>query len=168
MPTSTLQRSLRLFHSSARSCHLVGPPDPISHLRPVIYDDQPLTTPVDTRHPYSLREFAEQTHDDELHFKLHRQQTDVFNHRYWTDSNTRFEAAKQTVLDSLPSACTPKDRELALSEFYKQWLSQEGQRAADYSTEWRRRNFEGIKLAARVEYQRMQARIASVFTKSQQ
>jgi hypothetical protein len=50
-------------------------------------------------------------------------------------------------------------RENALSEFYKNWMVQEQTRQDKYSAEWRKRNFDNIVLAARVEYQRFKRRI---------
>ncbi|KAF8557272.1 hypothetical protein OG21DRAFT_1482363 [Imleria badia] len=161
-------RALALFrclHVSSSSRHLVGPNDPISNLRPIIYTDTP-TPPAShsqrhVNHPYSLHEFTDVPHDHtlELQHKLAREQLDAFNHNYWTDSNTRFEAAKQSVLTSLPESASPKTRENALSEFYKKWVMQEKTRQNDYSDEWRKRNWETILLAARVEYQRVKRRI---------
>ncbi|KAH7910182.1 hypothetical protein BJ138DRAFT_139798 [Hygrophoropsis aurantiaca] len=205
----------RLVHRSACAYTLVGPPHPISNLRPVLYDDPPplpnrkntntstntstntntnTTNTNNIRHPYSLREFrhdadahAQYTLASELRYKLAQEQLDAFNHNYWLESNTRFEAAKQSVLDSLrapepsqspsspshpPTSPTPSHTspspthpdpltlERALSEFYKKWVVQESARQAAYSAEWRRRNAETILLAARVEYQRFKARIS--------
>lgn len=89
----TLARSL---HVSSASRHLVGPNDPISNLRPIIYTDVPCTpSPAEGRpeshvnHPYSLNEFtdaqAQHDHTLELQYKLAREQLDTFNHNYWTD-----------------------------------------------------------------------------------
>jgi len=48
--------------------------------------------------------------------------------------------------------------EKALSEFYKKWVMQEKTRQDEYSTEWRKRNWDNILLAARVEFQRFKQR----------
>ena len=178
----------RSLHVSSASRHLVGPNDPISHLRPIIYTDTP-TPPsshsqgqLESRvnHPYSLHEFTDVQHDHalELQYKLAREQLDAFNHNYWADvrrdnipldlgsfhswlrqSNTRFETAKQSVLASLPESASSETHENALSEFYKKWVMQERTRQDDYSTEWQTRNWNTIILAARVEYQRFKQRV---------
>lgn len=75
-------RQIRTFHSSPLCRDLVGPPDPVSHLRPVVYDDAPLP-PSDVRHPYSLREFTGDTR--EYQWKIQRQQLDAYNQEFWTD-----------------------------------------------------------------------------------
>lgn len=74
-------------------------------------------------------------------------------------SNTRFETARQSVLTSLPESASPETRENALSEFYKKWVMQEKTRQDEYSDGWRKRNWETIFLAARVELQRFKQRI---------
>ncbi|KAI0079885.1 hypothetical protein K474DRAFT_1705145 [Panus rudis PR-1116 ss-1] len=155
-PFAANLRIIRSIHASSARLNLVGPPDPVSNIRPVIYDDAP-ATPSDARHPYSLREFTGDTR--EYHWKMHRQQLDAFNHTFWADSNTRFEAAKQAVLDSLPESSTPEDREVALSDFYSKWLRQEGHRQRAYSMELRKRTWTDIVLGAKVSYQKFWSRI---------
>lgn len=177
----------RLLHVSSASRHLVGPNDPISNFRPIVYTDTPAPAASHSQgrleshvnHPYSLNEFTDVLHDHalELQYKLAREQLDAFNHNFWTDvgrdtfcwilaftyklrqSNSRFETAKRSVLASLPESASPETHENALSEFYKKWVMQEKMRQDEYSTEWRKRNWENIFLAARVQYQRFKQRI---------
>ncbi|KAK2466878.1 hypothetical protein APHAL10511_001136 [Amanita phalloides] len=148
-----------------RRCELVGPPDPISNLRPVIYDEPFVSMhPKQLNHPYSLAEFdaTEDSFEElELQYKLQRQQLDAFNHQFWLDANSRFEAAKATILDALPDSATPLDKEHGLSDFYRQWLLQESERTDAYTTEWRKRSFAIIALGFRVEYQRLYKRLSS-------
>jgi hypothetical protein len=89
-PLSSLSTSVRWIHASSRACNLVALPDPISHMRPIIYDDAPLVSPPSRiRHPYSLSEFAvgvqNEAADSELQYKLQRQQLDAFHHNFWLD-----------------------------------------------------------------------------------
>ena len=67
----------RSLHASLVRRDLVGPPDPVSHLRPIIYDDAP-PPPAQVRHPYSLREFTGDTR--EYQWKMQRQELDALNH----------------------------------------------------------------------------------------
>ncbi|KAA1471120.1 hypothetical protein DENSPDRAFT_837048 [Dentipellis sp. KUC8613] len=150
-------RSLRLLHSSAVAHNRVGPPDAISNLRPILYDDPVPLSSEELRHPYSLSEFRGDP--AEYQWKLQRQQLDAWNHAFWTDSNARFERAKAAVLSSLPESASADARELALADFYKQWVLQETTRQENYTREWRQRSFEEIKLAARVHYQKLVARM---------
>ena len=82
--SSSASRTLhvRTFHASIARQHLVGPPDPVSHLRPVIYDDAP-PPPPQARHPYSLKEFTGDTR--EYQWKMQRQELDAFNHEFWKE-----------------------------------------------------------------------------------
>ncbi|KAJ4487907.1 hypothetical protein J3R30DRAFT_3279581 [Lentinula aciculospora] len=167
-PSSLSRCRSRLLHGSAKTLrHLVGPPDPISHLRPIIYDDvSSPPTPAVVYHPYSLQEFdpvpARNSNTYEMQWKLQRQQLDELSQNFWLDSNTRFESAKESVLASLPASCTPLDKENALSEFYKQWLLQESERVDEYSKIWRARNWANIVLAARVKYSRFPSLITGL------
>lgn len=166
----------RGLHSSAPLFHLVGPPDHISHIRPVIYDDVPPPPPPSRlQHPYSLAEFDPEppvgTGAFDLQWKLQRQQIDNMDQNFWHDvcnhscflpsigtdihlhqSNVRFEGGKDAVLASLPSTATTLDKENALSEFYKQWVMQEKDRTNGYTDEWRARNISCITMAARASF----------------
>ncbi|EPS98567.1 hypothetical protein FOMPIDRAFT_1148676 [Fomitopsis schrenkii] len=152
---------VRHLHASLVRRHLVGPSDPVSNLRPVIYDDAVPEHRTDLTHPYSLREFGGDTR--EYQWKMQRQQLDAYNHVFWTDCNLRFGAAKQAVLDSLPESCPVEDRESALSAFYRRWADQEAERQRAYSAEWRRRNWASISLGARLAYEKVAARVAHPF-----
>ncbi|KAF8625804.1 hypothetical protein AX15_005191 [Amanita polypyramis BW_CC] len=165
--TSAARRAVHTKPAPRRR-ELVGPPDPISNIRPVIYDESEVSIqPKQLNHPYSLSEFdtVENSFDDlELQYKLQRQQIDVFNHQFWFDSNVRFEAAKALILDALPESATPLDREHALSDFYQRWLVQESERTDAYTTEWRKRLFAVVFLGTRVKCQRLYKRISNSFS----
>jgi len=169
MLVSIIRPSLiRLIHTSSRACNLVAPPDPVSHMRPIIYSDTPPPAPPSRiRHPYSLTEFStgskKRREETALQFKLQRQQLDEFHQHFWFDSNTRFEAAKQAVLAGLPPSATVLDKEKTLSEFYKQWYLQEAAHTDEYTREWRRRNVVLIKLGVRVEFERLANRLSDFF-----
>ncbi|KAI0831350.1 hypothetical protein BC628DRAFT_1415867 [Trametes gibbosa] len=157
---------VRNFHVSASRKHLVGPPDPISHLRPVVYDDAPPPVAQRVPHPYSLGEFTGNTR--EYQWKMQRQELDAFNHAFWLDSNSRFYAAKEAVLQSLPeTAGGAEQREHALSAFYVRWVAQERTRLDAYNVEWRRRNWSTILLGARVRYQELVSRVTHPFRREQ-
>ncbi|KAH9856928.1 hypothetical protein C2E23DRAFT_805982 [Lenzites betulinus] len=159
-------RNFRTLHVSASRNHLVGPPDPISHLRPVVYDDAPPPAAPRVRHPYSLGEFTGNTR--EYQWKMQRQELDAFNHSFWLDSNTRFYAAKDGVLQSLPESASAEQREHALSAFYARWVAQERTRLDAYNAEWRKRNWSTILLGARVRYQEMMSRVMHPFRRRQE
>ncbi|KAL5489907.1 hypothetical protein ACEPAI_4739 [Sanghuangporus weigelae] len=180
-----LRRNIR---TSSQKRALVGPPDPVSNLRPVIYDEVESIPSWRKRkgkgkegdsvvelgggeNTSSLvkRKQATTSHPYQLdefsgdpldyQWRLERSRLDAYNHAFWKDSNTRFETAKQAVLSSLPEDASPETREAALSEFYGKWLQQEHERLRGYSNEWNRRNFGGIMLAARAAISQFRSRI---------
>ena len=91
----------RLLSTTAPARDLIGPSDPLSNLRPVIYTDSPSPSPSPPavrRHPYSLTEFRLRTKapgareagsGPELalayRWRLQKQQLDAFNHAFWAD-----------------------------------------------------------------------------------
>ena len=81
-------------------------------------------------------------------------------------SNTRFYAAKEAVQSSLPSTASTRDKEEAISIFLKQWVVQEKDDADAYTEEWRRRNFQLIKIGTRVEFHNLRERILNYFRTS--
>jgi len=83
---------------------------------------------------------------------------DVDSHAFWTESNTRFNRAKEEVLSSLPPDASDEYKEAALSQFYSQWLAQERTRLQHYADDWSKQNATGIVLAARVAVRRFRAK----------
>lgn len=155
--------SLRLFHSTARVKYLVGPPDPISNIRPVIYhQEDPLSSTSygeKVQHPYSLKEFTQVESAHDYQVNLQKAQLDAFDHAFWINNNYRFEAAKAAVLDTLPEKATTQDREFVLSIFYRDWLIQESPRLEAYNKTWRRRSADIILLDARTQWTKLLSRI---------
>ncbi|KAF8503427.1 hypothetical protein F5888DRAFT_1792434 [Russula emetica] len=162
-PASLVLRPLRLLHSSVPTANYVGPPDPVSNIRPILYNDLNSTIAESPQHhPYSLDEFRNDSLDTlEYQWKLQRQQLDAFNDAFWRDTNTRFEVAKAAVESGLPPHATAEQCEEHLGEFYKNWVLQEAPRQEEYDSEWRRRSMQEIKLAARVSYQKLKARFTT-------
>ncbi|KAG6845318.1 hypothetical protein H0H87_010775 [Tephrocybe sp. NHM501043] len=163
VPTRPCCLLVRSIHTAS---NLFSPPDPVSHMRPIIYSDAPAPPPPSfIRHPYSLTEFSSgRPQDSALQFQLQRQQLDDFHHSFWFDSNTRFETAKQAVLAGLPSSASPLDKERTLSEFYREWYLQEAPRTDTYTIEWRRRNIALIKLNARLRLQNLTHSVSDFFS----
>ena len=82
-------RTVRLLHSTTRRCNLIGPPDPISNLRPVLYHNPGKAISAELSHPYSLREFSgDVVVDHDLQWRLHQQDLDAFSQKFWTDVST--------------------------------------------------------------------------------
>jgi len=90
---------------------------------------------------------------------LQKTQLDAFDHAFWTNNNYRFEAAKAAALDALPENATGQDKEIVLSNFYRDWLIQEGPRLEVYNETWRRRSLSIILLDARTQWGKFLSRI---------
>lgn len=184
LPTTTVLRAttrLRLFHSTACAKYLVGPPDPISNIRPAIYHQEDPSSSTSygdkVQHPYSLKEFTQVESSLDYQVNLQKTQLDAFDHAFWTNvctfpggssdlnlnflpqNNYRFEAAKAAALDALPENATAQDKEFVLSKFYRDWLIHETPRLEAYNETWRRRSLDIILLDARTQWTKFLSRI---------
>ncbi|CAE6516750.1 unnamed protein product [Rhizoctonia solani] len=150
----------------------VGPPDPISNIRPVLRAN--LTElGLQRAHPYSLSEFSRQEVVGYSASSLHERHIEAFNHSFWTDVgpinsqkkrlnysllqvNTRFNAARQKILDSHPPVGPGKDTsardaalEADLAAFYRSWLAEEDSRFRAYILRYYVEQVRGIWLVFR-------------------
>ena len=130
----------------------VGPPDPVSNLRPIVYKE-PQTRPASVLHPYSLDEFTApaqaprgsstraltryadqllgQLEAVKMHTRLQSMWLDQFNQRFWLDNNVRFTRA----LEEYISQVAPRgDATLEmLAPFYREWLVVNERRLRHYN-----------------------------------
>ncbi|XP_073339047.1 cytochrome c oxidase assembly factor 8 [Pagrus major] len=136
------------FRPAPSSTHdWIGPPNPLSNLRPIIYHVPENETELEKR----LRHL--------------RQETEDWNHDFWTRQNITFSKEKETFIISQLKAkgLTVRDeqgRRRALSSeemavFYKSFLDKNRIRHANYNKEWYRRNFTITLLMARVALNNM-------------
>ncbi|KAF8744756.1 hypothetical protein RHS02_01955, partial [Rhizoctonia solani] len=152
----------------------VGPPDPISNIRPILRAN--LTElGLQRAHPYSLSEFSRQEVIGYSASALHERHIEAFNHSFWTDVghlgawinvnqlnydllqvNTRFNAARQKILDSHPPVGLGKDAaardtalEADLATFYRSWLAEEDARFRAYILRYYVEQIRGIWLVFR-------------------
>ncbi|CAE6460186.1 unnamed protein product [Rhizoctonia solani] len=133
----------------------VGPPDAISNIRPILRAN--LTElGLQRAHPYSLSEFSRQEVVGYSAFALHERHIEAFNHSFWTDVNTRFNAARQKILDSHPPVGPGKDiasrdaaLEADLAAFYRSWLAEEDARFRAYILRYYVEQIRGIWLVFR-------------------
>ncbi|XP_051504151.1 cytochrome c oxidase assembly factor 8-like isoform X2 [Myxocyprinus asiaticus] len=101
----------------------IGPPDRFSNLRPIIYHIPENETPLERK----LRHL--------------RQETEDWNHKFWTNQNITFRRKR-----------TLSSEEMAV--FYKHFLDKNVKRHASYNREWYRRNFTITLLMAEVALHR--------------
>lgn len=136
------------FRPKANSTHdWIGPPNPLSNLRPIVYHVPENETELEKR----LRHL--------------RQETEDWNHEFWTKQNMTFGKEKEAfIVSQLKSkGLTVRDeqgRRRALNSeemavFYKSFLDKNRIRHANYNKEWYRRNFTITLLMARVALNNM-------------
>ncbi|KAF8610234.1 hypothetical protein BDV93DRAFT_550071 [Ceratobasidium sp. AG-I] len=156
---SLLARHLRTRARSAPSIvvnsTLVGPPDPVSNIRPVLRGTS-TGDGIQIAHPYSVSEFSRSEVVGYSVLALHERHLETLNHSFWTDVNTRFNAARQKILDSYPPASSPEGAtardaalEAELAAFYRSWLSKEDVRFRAYTMQYYTEQVRGIWLAFR-------------------
>jgi len=132
---------------------LVGAPHPLSNIRPVIYNGRaPLRQlkNIETVHPYSLEEFEPST-SRLMHagarreaWNAERQRLDAMNHRFWSNSNRRFQSAEQRLQQRLPQTCSQEDKERTIGQFRLKWLEQESPLQNAYNAELRHQTWKQI------------------------
>ncbi|KAM6961255.1 cytochrome c oxidase assembly factor 8 [Aplochiton taeniatus] len=120
----------------------IGPPDRLSNLRPIIYHIPENESALEKR------------------LRCLRQDTDDWNHKFWTKQNVTFNKEKDDfILAQLKSkGLSERDktgRKINLTSeemavFYKQFLDANRRRHSDYNKEWYRRNFAITVLMSRV------------------
>lgn len=147
------------------SVDLIGPPCPLSNLRPVYY--APLFPSLHSapsilknQHPYRLQEFAttsegwneqqqrlqqlkRQLHAQDLAWRLTRYRVDQFNQEFWTRTNTAFLRARDQYVAALPrssSSSSPNSNsttipDVDLAPFYAQHLASTKKIYADYNAQ---------------------------------
>ena len=120
---------------------LIGPPRNISNLRPV--------------------KFAVGSEETELQEKLRtlRQQTQKFNHEWWTKHNTDFKVGREEFIKDILKTKYPNEQDKTtlsadeMSIFYRDFMNKHWKSHLDYNKEWQRRNWTIIWLMFKVKLQ---------------
>jgi hypothetical protein len=100
----------RLLHTSRPSFNFIGPPDPTSNIRPIIYTSSSFLSEPILPHPYSLKEFSDDTVDHELQWILHREQLDAFNHTYWAEVSLDVQCCYDQRFEETITRVTPASK----------------------------------------------------------
>ncbi|XP_022606365.1 apoptogenic protein 1, mitochondrial isoform X2 [Seriola dumerili] len=146
--TDPVNKTRSAFRPAANSTHdWIGPPNPLSNLRPIVYH------------------VPENESELEKRLRHLRQETEDWNHDFWTKQNITFSKEKDDYITSHFKAkgLTVRDeqgrrRPLSSEEmavFYKNFLDKNRTRHANYNKEWYRRNFTITLLMARVALNNM-------------
>ncbi|XP_033498296.1 cytochrome c oxidase assembly factor 8 [Epinephelus lanceolatus] len=125
----------------------IGPPNTLSNLRPIVY------------------RVAENESELEKRLRHLRQETEDWNHEFWTKQNISFSKEKEAFIISQLKAkgLTLRDEEgrrrslnsEEMAVFYKSFLDTNRIRHANYNKEWYRRNFTITLLMAQVTLKNM-------------
>ncbi|XP_038130274.1 cytochrome c oxidase assembly factor 8 [Cyprinodon tularosa] len=122
----------------------IGPPNPLSNLRPIVY------------------RVIENESDVEKQLRKLRQETEDWNNDFWTKQNVSFSKEKDAFIISQLKAKglslrgedgrrrTLSSEDMAV--FYKSFLDRNRIRHANYNKEWYRRNFTITLLMAKVAF----------------
>ncbi|XP_022916145.1 COA8 family protein CG14806, mitochondrial [Onthophagus taurus] len=113
---------------------MIGPPDPISNLRPIIRKRSLHETILQQK----LREIQDSTQE--------------WNQKFWSEHNTKFVKERQVYIKA-HRVSQEENRALTadeMSEFYKKFLDENWKTHVTYNFQWYKKNFEILILAFRV------------------
>ncbi|KAJ8290346.1 hypothetical protein GJAV_G00011690 [Gymnothorax javanicus] len=129
----------------------IGPPDRLSNLRPIIYHIPENESPLERR----LRHL--------------RQETEDWNHQFWSNQNVTFSKEKDEFIHRflMSQGLSRRDengRKRTLSTedmavFYKEFLEKNCAKHSSYNREWYKRNFSITVLMGRVALHRIWRRL---------
>ncbi|KAI5479270.1 inner nuclear membrane protein MAN1 [Pseudohyphozyma bogoriensis] len=158
------RRRLRASPTSFPNVDLIGPPCPLSNLRPVYYaplfpslpPTLPFTSlPTGAPHPYSLSEFPlassssslrsdarlarlarvqQELHAKDLEWRLTRYRLDAFNQDFWSRTNADFLREKEKYLVEHRSS-KGMESDVDLAMFYKEHLQRTKKVYAAYNAQ---------------------------------
>ncbi|XP_063228184.1 cytochrome c oxidase assembly factor 8 [Bacillus rossius redtenbacheri] len=125
-------------HVKVGQWDMIGPPNPVSNLRPVIFRIKPNESKV------------------EEEFRLRRGEVQEWNERFWHGHNTSFFKEREAYIAShLPSDSPGKEKRTLsakeMSVFYKQFLDKNWKVHLEYNIEWYRKNIGLVFLALKVK-----------------
>ncbi|XP_067638249.1 COA8 family protein CG14806, mitochondrial [Eurosta solidaginis] len=115
----------------------VGPPHPISNIRPYIRHVPKDETPLERR------------------LRQRQNEVEKWNHEFWLQHNKSFYEERKKFLNTFAPenpADVPADK---MSEFYKSFLDKNKQSHLRYNYLWYSKNFELLKLSFMVQIQRL-------------
>jgi len=122
---------------------LIGPPDPISNLRPIKITPSKNETPTQQK----LREL--------------RIEAQEFNQKFWLEHNREFTQGRAEYVKKVLQEKYPHEKGKTtinaneMSVFYKKFLDDHWNSHLDYNKQWQRRNFHILFLALKVKLETM-------------
>ncbi|KAL1138153.1 hypothetical protein AAG570_009845, partial [Ranatra chinensis] len=124
---------------------LIGQPNPVSNLRPVVFHA------------------PENETDLEREFRLERELVQRWNEEFWTIHNMKFIKEKKEFLSSIESNSGSTGPVSAddMSLFYKAFLDKYWKVHLNYNFQWYLKNVQLVKLALKVNIDHVRRRIFS-------
>ena len=122
---------------------MIGPPDPISNLRPIKITPSKNETPTQQK----LREL--------------RIEAQEFNQKFWLEHNREFTQGRAEYVKKVLQEKYPHEKGKTtinaneMSVFYKKFLDDHWNSHLDYNRQWQRRNFHILFLALKVKLETM-------------
>ncbi|XP_017760858.1 PREDICTED: apoptogenic protein 1, mitochondrial [Eufriesea mexicana] len=116
---------------------LIGPPDPISNLRPII--------------------FAKSENESELEkrYRKAREDTQTWNQNFWTKHNNNFMKEREQFQETLKAEGKTSITADDMSVFYKHFLDKNWQMHLNYNTLWYKKNIKLLFLEIRVRISKL-------------
>ncbi|KAJ1527509.1 hypothetical protein ONE63_007481 [Megalurothrips usitatus] len=131
-------------HPSQIRHDMIGPPNQLSNLRPVVFHKAENETPL------------------EQQFRLERERVQRWNEEFWIKHNTAFvKEGNEFRTKKLGSSKDSDKKSLnaeEMSEFYKAFLDKNWKTHVSYNFEWYRKNFSLLILAFRVQLSKIGVR----------
>ncbi|XP_041977010.1 COA8 family protein CG14806, mitochondrial [Aricia agestis] len=119
------------------SSDMIGPPDPVSNLRRIVFKKPENETTLEKKY----REL--------------RIEVQEWNQNFWTQHNSRFFKEREDYLKkNLPEGKTNLTAD-EMSVFYKAFLDKNWKAHLDYNKEWYKKNVTLLGLAIQVKIQRL-------------
>ncbi|XP_047988832.1 COA8 family protein CG14806, mitochondrial [Leguminivora glycinivorella] len=135
--TTNEAKSMQTPNPTKINCDMVGPPDPVSNLRKVIYKQPANETDLEKRY----REL--------------RMEVQKWNQNFWTQHNSRFFQEREDYLKkNLPEGKQNLTAD-EMSVFYKAYLDKNWKAHITYNIEWYKKNITLLSLAIQVKLRRL-------------
>ncbi|XP_076291034.1 cytochrome c oxidase assembly factor 8 isoform X2 [Lasioglossum baleicum] len=120
---------------------IIGPPDPVSNLRPIIFAKPKNETHLERK------------------YRETREATQIWNQNFWTRHNTCFIEERKRFQEKLKSQGKTSITADDMSVFYKQFLDRNWRTHLNYNIAWYKRNIELLLLEIRFDWLSTEHRI---------
>ncbi|XP_078046530.1 cytochrome c oxidase assembly factor 8 [Augochlora pura] len=116
----------------ARQADIIGPPDPVSNLRPIIFAKSKNETNLEKK------------------YRETREATQIWNQKFWTQHNASFTEERKQFQEKLKGQGKTSITADDMSVFYKQFLDKNWKTHLNYNIIWYKRNIKLLLLEIRV------------------